>query len=166
LRALWADLASDDAHRAYLAVCKLATASAPAVALLREQLHPAPGSPKEQDRAKLRRLVADLDAEEFAVRERAARDLEGLGESARAAYDEAKAGNPSPELKRRIQDLEAKSAAANAPLQRQLIRAVEVLERIGTADARRVLEKLAKGADGARLTQEAKGSLRRLGGTP
>jgi WD40 repeat protein len=42
------------------------------------------------------------------------------------------------------------------------IRAVEVLEHIGNADARQVLEKLAAGAPEAWLTQEAKASLERL----
>jgi hypothetical protein len=36
------------------------------------------------------------------------------------------------------------------------------LERIGTADARAVLEKLAKGVAGARLTEEARAALQRL----
>ena len=42
------------------------------------------------------------------------------------------------------------------------LRAVEVLERIGTPEARQVLAKLADGAPEARLTQEAKASLQRL----
>jgi hypothetical protein len=42
------------------------------------------------------------------------------------------------------------------------LRAVEVLERIGNAEARRVLEALAKGAPEARLTREARTSLERL----
>jgi hypothetical protein len=42
------------------------------------------------------------------------------------------------------------------------IRAVQILEYIGTTQAREVLEALAKGAAEARLTQEAKGSLDRL----
>jgi len=40
--------------------------------------------------------------------------------------------------------------------------AIEVLERIGTPPARQMLEKLAAGADGARLTREARASLERL----
>jgi hypothetical protein len=42
------------------------------------------------------------------------------------------------------------------------MRAVEVLEHIGTPDAREVLEKLTRGDPSARLTQEAKASLERL----
>jgi hypothetical protein len=43
------------------------------------------------------------------------------------------------------------------------IRAVEVLEGLGTPEARNLLEELAKGAADATLTREAKASLRRLG---
>ena len=42
------------------------------------------------------------------------------------------------------------------------LRAVAVLERIGTPQARRVLATLAGGAEGARLTREAQASLQRL----
>lgn len=42
------------------------------------------------------------------------------------------------------------------------IRAIEVLEHIGTADARAVLQSLAKGAAESRSTQEAKTALERL----
>jgi truncated hemoglobin YjbI len=42
------------------------------------------------------------------------------------------------------------------------VRALEVLEHIGTPEARQVLKVLAEGAPEARLTQEAKASLERL----
>jgi hypothetical protein len=42
------------------------------------------------------------------------------------------------------------------------VRAVELLERIGTAKARKLLAELAGGAMQARLTQEAQGALKRL----
>ena len=41
-------------------------------------------------------------------------------------------------------------------------RAVEVLERVETEEARRVLEAMAKGVPEARLTREAKAALSRL----
>ena len=48
-------------------------------------------------------------------------------------------------------------AAAPEPLRR--LRSVEVLEHIGTPEAREVITAIAKGAPEARLTQEAKASL-------
>ena len=52
-------------------------------------------------------------------------------------------------------------AAAKA---RQPLRAIEMLERIGTAEARQLLAVLAEGAPAARLTREAKLALDRLAG--
>jgi hypothetical protein len=45
-------------------------------------------------------------------------------------------------------------------------RAVEVLERVRTADARAVLDALADGAAGAELTERARAAVRRLGRSP
>jgi hypothetical protein len=42
------------------------------------------------------------------------------------------------------------------------VRAIEVLERIGTPEARALLESLTRGAAGARLTREAQAAVRRL----
>jgi hypothetical protein len=42
------------------------------------------------------------------------------------------------------------------------VRAVEVLERIGDAEARRLLEALARGEPEARLTKEARAAAERL----
>ena len=42
------------------------------------------------------------------------------------------------------------------------MRAVEVLERIGTSEAAELLKALAKGTPAARVTKEAKASLERL----
>ena len=44
------------------------------------------------------------------------------------------------------------------------LRALEVLEAVGTPEARKLLQELAKGAASAALTQEAKASLDRLQG--
>ena len=46
------------------------------------------------------------------------------------------------------------------------VRAIEVLERIGTKEAKQVLQTAAKGAPGARLTEEAKASLDRAMSMP
>src|SRR6185312_8983711 len=69
LEALWIDLTSQDAARAWRAVWTLSAAPAQSVPLLRDRLKPAP-VPKQ-----LARLIADLDADEFKVREKAYQEL-------------------------------------------------------------------------------------------
>ena len=54
--------------------------------------------------------------------------------------------------------------AEPAPNLVRALRAAEVLEHIGTPEARQVLEALAKGAPGHRLTEAAAAALRRLEG--
>jgi hypothetical protein len=74
----WADLAGEDARRAYAAVCGLAAAPPQALRLLREHLRPTTEAPP----AKLRPLIAELDNPQFERREAARRELTGLGEAA------------------------------------------------------------------------------------
>src|SRR5262249_15206505 len=105
-------------------------------------------------------LVADLDSDDFAVREKAAEQLEKLGEAAQPALQKALAGQPSIEAKRRIQQLLDK--LPDAPERLQPARALEVLERLDTREARQLVAKLADGAPDAWLTQEAKAVNRRL----
>jgi len=89
--------------------------------------------------------------------------LEKLGELAHPALRKTLANKPTVETRRRIEQvLETTELENTTPAQRQALRAVGVLERIGTADAQRVLKSLAMGATEARFTQEAKAALQRL----
>jgi len=54
------------------------------------------------------------------------------------------------------------SGPAHQPERLRNLRAVLVLEQLGTADARGLLEKIAAGAPGDSLTEEARESLSRL----
>src|SRR5262249_28851463 len=131
---LWTDLGSTDGVRAYRALWALAAARQ-AVPFLAERLRPGP--PVEEKR--LTRLIAGLEGPRFAVRDRAAKELEQLDERAEAALRKALAGQPSPELRRQLKLLLDK--VGSRPLsseQFQLLRAVEVLEQTGTSDARRL----------------------------
>jgi hypothetical protein len=156
---LWASLAGGDAAQARRAVWSLAAAPEQAVPFLREHLRPAP----PPDRRRLAKLVADLDADRFEVRERATAELGALGDGAEPALREALAGRPPPEVSRRLEQVLARArGSAPPPESLRALRGVEVLEQAGTPEARRLLESLARGDPQARLTREAKACLERL----
>jgi hypothetical protein len=155
--ALWKNLAAADAATAHQAIARLA-ASPGTVSILNERLHPAP----KIDSDRLEQLLRDLDSEEFAVRDRATKDVENLGEVAKPAIERALASTDgSAEKRRRLEGLQGRIAVPTGELLRSL-RALEVLEHIARPEARQLLQKLAKGAPEARLTREAKAALGRL----
>lgn len=109
------------------------------------------------------RLIADLDSDDFTVREKAKKQLRQLGERAEPGLREALKGKSPLEARRRIEELiEELQALSTSPDCLRELHAVEVLEHIGTAEARQMLRTLADGAAHARLTREAKASLQRL----
>jgi hypothetical protein len=70
---------------------------------------------------------------------------------------------PQPEAKWRINELlERLDRPEFSPGMLRAVRAVEALEHTNTPEARRLLEALAGGAPEARLTRDAKASLKRL----
>ncbi|HLN32723.1 MAG TPA: sigma-70 family RNA polymerase sigma factor [Gemmataceae bacterium] len=161
IEAAWVDLAGDDAAHAYDAILRLSAAPREPITFLGHHLNPVPAV----DDKRLTRLIADLDAEKFSVRQQAAQELEALGEAATEACRKALEANPSAESRRRLEMLQTKQLhqiAQPSPERLRLLRALEVLERAGTAEARQLLQKLAEGASGARLTYEAKSALVRL----
>ncbi|HYT89744.1 MAG TPA: hypothetical protein VEL76_13635 [Gemmataceae bacterium] len=156
---LWAELAKDDAVRAYRAMKTLASTPATTVAFLKPRLRPIP----PVDKAQLERLLADLDHKQFATRQQAEQTLEKLGDLAMTAIRDKLAGSPSLEAGRRLERLlDRLEGMAAAPEVLQVLRAVEVLEWIGNAEARQILEGLARGAPGHRVTEEARRSVERL----
>ncbi len=155
----WTDLASTDAPLAFRARWALAASPTEAIPLLTKHLHRA----QPADPQRLRLLLADLESDTFAVREKAQTALEKLGDLAEPALRQALAGKPTLEVRRRVQALlERLHGPVTRPEMLRSLRAVAVLEDIATPPARRLLEELAKGASEARLTREAKASLRRL----
>jgi RNA polymerase sigma factor (sigma-70 family) len=160
---LWADLADEDAGRAYRAVWALAATPDTAVALLGAHLKPAAAP----DAERVRRLIADLNSDRFAAREVASKELQDFGSAVRPSLRRALEGNPGPEARRRLQQLlDAPEARPDTPEERRGVRTAAALEMIGTKEARGLLEKLAGGAGDALATREAKASLRRLAGPP
>ncbi len=157
----WAALSGGDAARAYQALRRLADAPSQAVPLIRQRLRPAAGT----DEKRVAALIADLDSDEFAVREKATADLEKVGEGAVAACRKALASAPSAEARRRLElflEKQAKAAWDAPPERLRETRALEALELAGTAEARALLKELAAGVAGAWLTEEAKAASERL----
>lgn len=69
----------------------------------------------------------------------------------------------SPEVRRRVQQLLMDAEEpANSPESLRDLRALYCLRHIGTETAQQLLQKLAKGAADARLTQEAREALESL----
>jgi len=110
------------------------------------------------DAQHLVQLLADLGGPQFTVRQKATKELDELGEAAMTAYQSALAARPTLEVRQRLEALVEKRLKER----RHTLRALEVLERCGTSDARQVFETLAKGAPGASLTVDAQAALARL----
>jgi glucose/arabinose dehydrogenase len=158
LEGCWDDLASANGFRALLATQRLADSPDEAVSLLLARMRPLSAA----DPAVVA-LVRDLDANRFAVRDRAARELQRLGDRAQPALRQAMADRPSLEARRRLEKLLARLADEAFPPDRlQAARGVVVLERIGTAAARASLKELAGGITDAPVTFHARAALDRL----
>ncbi len=155
----WADLGGSNAAKAFRARVALASSPDEAIALVKDRLRPV----KAADPERLPTLLTDLDSAQFAVRGKAQAELEALGDLAEAALRQALADKPTPELQRRVQGiLDRLRGPVTRPDRLQSLRAVAVLEDIGTPAARQALETLAKGAPAARQTQESRAALERL----
>jgi hypothetical protein len=161
LNDFWRDLTAEDAAKAYRSIWLLASAPKQALPFLQARLRPIP----TPDPKRVAQLLADLDGENFKVRIKAREELTKLGETIAQALHATAEKPPSAEVARQVKDLleklkiEKKTPSAERI---RILRAVEVLERIGTSDARRILARLAEGATEAQQTQEAKASLQRL----
>jgi WD40 repeat protein len=154
----WTALAGDDAKQAHAAIWGLIAAPEQALPLLRDHLHSATAPPAE----KLKQLLADLDSDEFAARSAASKALAEMEKLAEPAMREALKQDIGPEQRRRLEKLLGISLIVRSPEKLRDLRALEVLEQIGTPEARQLLETMAKGAPEARVTRQAKAALERM----
>jgi RNA polymerase sigma factor (sigma-70 family) len=158
LETLWGDLAKSDAAAGFAAARKLLTDRKQAAALLGGRLR----AVAAVEDALVAQLVADLGGA-FDARRKATAELERLGGLAAPHLRKALEGSPPLELRQRVERLIEK-ATVQRPQGDQLreLRSVELLELAATPEAKSVLDTLAKGAAGARLTREAKAAADRL----
>jgi RNA polymerase sigma factor (sigma-70 family) len=153
LSGIWSDLAGD-AAKAYAAIWTMTRAPAESVSLLKDKLQPVPPA-----NAKLvASLLDDLDSQQFAARQKAAKALDELGEAAESAVRKALSGNLSLELRQRLEKYLEKR---ELDVMRKL-RAIESLEYIGTPEALGLLQKFARETANPRLSEAAKEASARL----
>jgi hypothetical protein len=159
LQRLWEELASDDAMKAYKAIWALAAAPRQSVPFLQQQLKPVP----HVDPKALAHLVKALGNDSFATRDNATRELKKFGALARPTLEKALEAHPPLEVRSRIEGL--LNSLTKSPLTRDELRglrAIETLEYIGNSEAKKLVEKLSKGAPGAPVTEDARETLQRL----
>ncbi len=161
LEAAWAALADADGQKGWQAMRRLADAPRDGVPFLGNRLKPlyAGGLPEE---ATLRGLLTRLDSNRFQEREKASEDIARLGRVVKPFLVKALKAGPSLEVRRRLERLlEGMSDhEATAEEVRQL-RALEVLEGIGTEEARRVAAPLTEERAGTLVSRAARATLAR-----
>jgi hypothetical protein len=159
LSAYWRVLSELDAKKAEQAMQVLIDNGQQSVAVIRRLCKPVRSPPEGE----LEALLRKLDGEEFAVRDQASADLRELGELAWPAIQVALKGKPGVDARRRLEEvLRASRRLASSRRDLQCWRTIEVLERIGSPEAKEVLLSLAGGATEARVTREAQACLERM----
>lgn len=158
LESHWTNLIADDAGKAYRSIAALIAAPDQSVPFLQRHLDPI----SRADAGKIQHAIADLNSGKFTVRQAATKELLKIGAQVIAPIQKAMAGDIPLETRRRLEDIVNKLAGVPGAETLRNIRAIMVLERIGTPEARAVLTNIAAGAPGAHETDEAKASLDRL----
>ena len=152
LEAWWQALAAQDGVKAFAAMGDFLAAPKQTVAFLQEQVKPA--TPPDQKR--IAELFAQLENKQYKVREKTTTELLKVGDLLVPFLEKALAANPPQESKRRLEFLRAQLTGLVLQGERlRGYRAVEILERIGTPEARQVLQALAGGAPESLVTASA-----------
>jgi WD40 repeat protein len=157
LEEAWAQLGGEDSRGVAVAVQTLVRAEKDTLPLLKGRVHPI-------EAARVTQLLKDLDDENFEVRDKAMRELGRMGRSIEGMLKATREKQGlSVEVRVRVEELlDQVSKGRSSPEYLQTLRAIEVLERVGNAEAKAVLEKIATGLAESELTKQAKAALDRL----
>jgi WD40 repeat protein len=160
LEALWKQLTTAVAKDAYKAMLALVEAPDQSIPFLRKRVPPR--TPVKAER--LQKLLSDLGSNQEKIADAAFKELERLRELARPALRKFLRTDSLPKAVRERAEklLTLLEPFALSPEDLRELRVLEILERIGSREARQVLEGLAKGAPEAMLTQEAGAAVERL----
>ena len=146
-----------DAKSAYRAMLSLSHRPEEAVKFLRQRLRA-----EQNFNDALASLIVELDHNRYAIRERAMRDLIGMGRDALPTILEALKNDPSPEVRQRLDRIVERIEQSSQAISVSQARALECLERIGTPNARQTLEMLAGRGSHSAIAHEARLALMRM----
>jgi WD40 repeat protein len=153
---LWKDLESN-APTAWKAIWHMLDHPRETIDLLKDHLRPEAGLSDTAEQ------IARLDHPRYAVREEAMKVLAGCGDQIEGDLQSAIKTPKSEEQRKRLEVLLGKLNRAVPPSGDVLrgLRCIWLLEHIGTPEAKAMLERMASGASGSRVTVEAKAALGR-----
>lgn len=168
LESLWKSLGNANPRQGYRAVWTLSASPRQALVLLQERLTPLAATADHQH---VRQLLVELNDERTAVRDKAAQEIEKLGETIEPMLGKSLADLPqSPEARRRLEVILEKirnnQSAGPSTEWLRARRGLIVLEGVGTPEAKQLLEKFANGIPESPLTQDARSALERLARKP
>ena len=161
LGALWEDLGGGDASRAFDAIWTLGENPEAALPFLTKFIRLLPEVSSEE----IRELAKKLDDEDFSEREKAEGKLREFGSEAERTIREAIDDGVSPEAKLRLQTVLDALALPREDRPTEILRTARaclVLERIGTEEARRILERIRMESRSSLEQSEAQAAHRRL----
>jgi hypothetical protein len=156
---LWADLGAAGGREGYRAVWTLIQSGKRGVAFLESRLRSGP------DAKTIDRLIAQLDDDQFAVRQKASAALAKMGPPAEVPLKAALEKSPSSEAKRRIEEILRKLGDMGDPRLRAL-RLVAVLEHAGVPEGSALLDRLADKSPSLEMQRAARAALKRLKSRP
>jgi len=158
LAELWDTLKEAQAADVYRAQWQMIADPKQTAAFLRERLKPIPIA----DPVKAQKWITDLGSDTFAVRDAAFKQLLQAGETVQEPIQKALNEDLPLETSRRMKQVLERIANTPDAETTRTIHAIMVLERIGSPDAQNILEIMARGAPGTRVTNEAAAALHRV----
>jgi len=164
--ALWADLVGANRPKAAAAIRAFLAEAPDQVKFIGEQLAK-PDADRDRT-ARIRKLAAQLDEDDFAVREAATIELVKIGAPVLDTVRTLAANSESDEVRHRARVIIKKLGADGTPvaLSGKMARVVRVLERAETREARDLLKRMADGEFGFDGAPDARLALERLARKP
>jgi hypothetical protein len=157
-------LASPDAAKGYRAMARIQMQPEAALPFLKDRIPPAKANVTNEV---IDRLIEDLASDQFPVRDKAATRLSKLGELAEPRLCKAlEQKKDTLEVRRRLEKLVDSLEAVRfdpPPEMLRVLRVLEAVENVGSAEAVALLQTWAEGAPGTLLTREAAEAFQRIG---